>query len=46
MRFAAAHKLVTYLLVLAALAAVASTHALAPTSALVFAIAAGFASRP
>jgi len=39
MRFAAAHKLVTYLLVLAALAAVASTHALAPLSALVFAAA-------
>ena len=40
MRFAAAHKLVTYLLVLAALAAVASTGALAPTSALAFALAA------
>jgi len=36
MRFAAAHKLVTYLLVLAALAAVASTRALAPASALLF----------
>ena len=34
MRFASAHKLVTYLLVLAALAAVASTRALAPMSAL------------
>ena len=40
MRFAAAHKMVTYLLVLAALAAVASTGGLAPMSALVFAIAA------
>jgi transglutaminase-like putative cysteine protease len=35
-RFASAHKLVTYLLVLAALAAVASTRALAPASALAF----------
>jgi hypothetical protein len=40
MRFASAHKMVTYLLVLAALAAVASTRALAPLSALVFAVAA------
>jgi hypothetical protein len=39
MRFASAHKLVTYLLVLAALAAVASTRALAPASALAFLIA-------
>jgi len=36
MRFAAAHKLVTYLLVLSALAAVAATGALSPVSALVF----------
>ena len=36
MRFAAAHKLVTYLLVLAALAAVASTRVVAPASALLF----------
>jgi len=36
MRFASAHKLVTYLLVLAALAAVASTRALASASALAF----------
>ena len=36
MRFAAAHKLVTYLLVLSALAAVASTRVLAPASALLF----------
>ncbi len=41
MRFAAAHKLVTYLLVLAALAAVASTRALAPASALLFLAACG-----
>jgi transglutaminase-like putative cysteine protease len=40
MRFASAHKMVTYLLVLASLAAVASTGALAATSALAFAIAA------
>jgi hypothetical protein len=40
MRFASAHKLVTYLLVLAALAAVASTRALSPVTALVFAAAA------
>ena len=40
MRFASAHKMVTYLLVLASLAAVASTGALAPISALAFAIAA------
>jgi len=39
MRFASAHKLVTYLLVLAALAAVASTSAIAPASALAFLIA-------
>jgi len=36
MRFASAHKLVTYLLVLAALAAVACTRALSPMSALAF----------
>ena len=36
MRFAAAHKLVTYLLVLSALAAVASTRVVAPASALLF----------
>jgi len=36
MRFASAHKLVTYLLVLASLATVASTRVLAPTSALLF----------
>jgi hypothetical protein len=36
MRFAAAHKLVTYLLVLSALAAVASTRAISPVSALLF----------
>jgi protein-glutamine gamma-glutamyltransferase len=36
MRFAAAHKLVTYLLVLSALAAVATTRAIAPASALLF----------
>src|SRR6185369_5318235 len=40
MRFASAHKLVTYLLVLAAVAAVASTRALAPVSALAFLTAA------
>jgi transglutaminase-like putative cysteine protease len=39
MRFASAHKLVTYLLVLAALMAVASTRALAPTSAIAFILA-------
>ena len=38
MRFQAAHKLVTYLLVLAALAALATTRALAPGSALAFLI--------
>ena len=36
MRFQAAHKLVTYLLVLAALAALATTQALSPRSAVVF----------
>jgi hypothetical protein len=36
MRFASAHKLVTYLLVLSALAAVASTRVVAPASALLF----------
>ena len=36
MRFAAAHKLVTYLLVLSALAAAASTRAIAPASGLLF----------
>jgi hypothetical protein len=36
MRFQAAHKLVTYLLVLSALAALATTRALAPGSALAF----------
>jgi hypothetical protein len=36
MRFQAAHKLVTYLLVLTALAALATTHALSPASALAF----------
>jgi len=35
-RFAAAHKLVTYLLVLSALAAAASTRAIAPASGLLF----------
>ena len=38
MRFQAAHKLVTYLLVLSALAALATTRVLAPTSALAFLI--------
>jgi transglutaminase-like putative cysteine protease len=36
MRFQAAHKLVTYLLVLTALAALGTTHALSPVSACVF----------
>jgi hypothetical protein len=36
MRFQAAHKLVTYLLVLSALAGLATTHALSPGSAIVF----------
>jgi protein-glutamine gamma-glutamyltransferase len=36
MRFASAHKLVTYLLVLSALTAVASTRVVAPASALLF----------
>ena len=36
MRFQAAHKLVTYLLVLSALAALATTHGIAPVSALAF----------
>jgi protein-glutamine gamma-glutamyltransferase len=36
MRFQAAHKLVTYLLVLSALAGLATTHALAPGSAIAF----------
>jgi hypothetical protein len=41
MRFAAAHKLVTYVLVLAALAATATTGAIAPVSALLFVAACG-----
>lgn len=40
MRFQGAHKLITYLLVLSALAALATTRALSPTSALVFLIVA------
>ncbi len=36
MRFQAAHKLVTYLLVLSALAALATTRALGPVSAVAF----------
>ncbi|HEY4396013.1 MAG TPA: DUF3488 and transglutaminase-like domain-containing protein [Polyangia bacterium] len=36
MRFQAAHKLVTYLLVLSALAGLGTTHALAPASAIAF----------
>ena len=36
MRFQAAHKLVTYLLVLSALAGLATTHALSPASAIAF----------
>ena len=41
MRFQAAHKLVTYLLVLSALAALATTRALSPVSAIAFLIVTG-----
>ncbi|MFL5307250.1 MAG: DUF3488 and DUF4129 domain-containing transglutaminase family protein [Polyangia bacterium] len=40
MRFQAAHKLVTYLLVLSSLGALATTHALSPTSATAFLVVA------
>jgi hypothetical protein len=45
MRFASAHKLVTYLLVLTALTAVASTRALAPVSAAAFLVACALSFR-
>ena len=44
MRFQAAHKLVTYLLVLSALGALATTRALSPLSALLFLVVAALSS--